>query len=107
VHPRQAGINARDAGLELIGRVNRWMIAGAVAASGLVSLVASQSFHGRTVSSGTASGASSSQSSSSSSGSSSNSGSTSSAGGTAIQQPAQPPSTASPVGSAPVVSGGS
>lgn len=93
-----ASINARDRGLALISRLNRWMIAGAVALTGVISIIAKESFHGRTLSSsGTVS-----QSSSSSSGSSSSSSSGS------IQQPTQAPSSVpAPVVAAPVVSGGS
>lgn len=102
---RNASINARDRGLALISRINRWMIAGAVALTGLVSLVASHSFHGRTLSSSAAS----SGSSSGSSGSSSSAGSTSSSNSAgSIQQPSQAPAPAQvPVAPAPVVSGGS
>lgn len=39
--------NGRDAGEALIHRLNGWLITGAVAAAGLVSLVAANSFHGR------------------------------------------------------------
>ena len=40
--------NARDAGLRLISKLNRWMVAGAVALAGLISVVAEKSFHGHT-----------------------------------------------------------
>ncbi|MGZ4267564.1 MAG: hypothetical protein ACXVHB_31100 [Solirubrobacteraceae bacterium] len=91
--------NARDTGLRLISKLNRWMIAGAVALAGVISIVAEKSFHGRT-----AAVASSTESSRSSS----SSGSSSSSTGGSLQQPAQPPSSA-PVApaSSPVVSGGS
>jgi hypothetical protein len=85
----------RDAGLALIRRINHWMIAGAIALSGVISLVAARSFHGRTV-------ATSSTAPSQASGPSS-----SSVGGGALQQPSGAPSSA-PAQSAPaVVSGGS
>jgi hypothetical protein len=100
-------VSARDAGLDLIRRINHWLIAGAVAGAGLLSLLAAHAFHGRTV---TASGASSNssvtQSSSSSSGTSSASLSSANAGGGGLQSPAQAPSSA-PATPAPVVSGGS
>ena len=83
----------RDAGLALISRINRWMIAATVALAGVISLAAKSSFHGRT----------SSASSSSSQGSQSSS--SSSAAGS-LSQPAQAPAV-SPVAPAPVVSGGS
>lgn len=91
-------VNARERGLVLVSRINRWMIAGAVALTGVVSLVASQSFHGRTLSRASAVSQSSSGSSASGGGSSGS-----------IQQPAQAPSSmpAPVVPSAPVVSGGS
>lgn len=96
-------VTTRDAGLALIGRINRWMIAGAVAFSGVISVVAARSFHGRTVAS--SSGALS-QPAQASSSSSSGSGSGSSGGG--LSQPSQAPSAAAPQpASAPVVSGGS
>jgi hypothetical protein len=39
--------DARDAGLALIRRANRWMVAGAVAGTGLISVAAANAFHGR------------------------------------------------------------
>jgi len=97
-------ITARDAGLNLIARINRWMIAGAVALSGLISVAAARSFHGRAATSASAT-SQPSQPSSSSTGSDSSS---SSSDGSGIQQPPQTPS-AAPAQSAPapVVSGGS
>lgn len=94
-------ITARDAGLNLIARINRWMIAGAVALSGLISVAAARSFHGHSTTS-----ASASQPSSSSSAGSSSAGSSSD--GSGLQQPAQAPSSApAQPAPAPVVSGGS
>ena len=49
--PRPA-VQAREAGLELIRRINRWLIAAAVAATGLLSLLAAHAFHGRTLTAG-------------------------------------------------------
>jgi hypothetical protein len=88
---------ARNRGLALISRINRWMIAGAVGLAGLISLVAAHSFHGRTLSS-------SNSLSSTPAPSASNSSANQAGGG--LQQPAQAPS---PTQSAPgpVVSGGS
>ena len=90
---------SRDAGLALITRINRWMIAGAVAFAGAVSLVAARSFHGHTASS-SISGSQPTQSPSSSSVGSSSSG---------LSSPSQVPSPSSSSSSdqAPVVSGGS
>jgi hypothetical protein len=42
--------STRDAGLALISRVTRWLIAGAVALSGFISIAAANAFHGHTVS---------------------------------------------------------
>ncbi len=94
----------RDAGLALIGKINRWMIAGAVAFSGVISLVAARSFHGHTVSSSGSAVSQPAQSSSSSGGSSGSSGSS----GSGLSQPSQAPASAPAQSSpAPVVSGGS
>jgi hypothetical protein len=84
----------RDAGLALISRINRWMVAGTVALAGVISIAAKASFHGhsRTVASSNSQGSQAS-------------GSSSSASGTGLQQPSQTPAVAP---SAPVVvSGGS
>jgi hypothetical protein len=94
---------AREAGLELIRRINRWLIGAAVAAAGLLSLLAAQAFRGHTISTGAAaSGSSASQSTSPSTGTPSSS----NAGGSGPQAPAQAPAPA-PAAPAPVVSGGS
>ena len=45
-------VRAREAGLELIRRVNRWLVAGAIAAAGILSLLAAHAFHGRTLTAG-------------------------------------------------------
>ncbi len=93
---------ARDAGLALISRINRWMVAGSVALAALISLVAEHSFHGRTASAATTSSGQSQSSGSSSAG-------TSNSGEDSIQQPSQgPASTQVPATTPPVaVSGGS
>ncbi len=98
---RPSATSARDAGLALISRVNRWMIAGAVAATGVISVAAAKSFHGHTVATGNTASQSAPASSSSSRGAASNSGS-----GSSLQTPSQAPA-ASAASSAPVVSGGS
>lgn len=101
-----ASSERRDAGLRLISRINRWMVAGAVGLTGVISLVAEHSFRGRTV---TAAGAIQRQPaapSSSSSGSAGASAPSSDEGG--LQQPAQAPAPAPvPSGSVGVVSGAS
>src|SRR6516165_5377531 len=99
--PVPRAVAAREAGLELIRRVNRWLIAAAVAAAGMFSLFAAHAFHGHTVTRG---GASSSSSAASSAGS--QSGVPQSAGGSGLQAPAQAPAP-TPATPTPVVSGGS
>ena len=90
-------IPTRDAGLALISRLNRWLLAAAVGFSGLVSLVAAHAFHGRTVSTGASSaGVSSTRQGSR----------PASAGSGSLQPPAQAPA-ASPASPTPAVSGGS
>ena len=102
--PRQRAVTAREAGFGLIRRINRWLVAGAVAAAGLLSLLASHAFHGHAVTTG---GASSNLSAASQSGSSSGvPQSASSDNGSGLQAPAQAPAQ-SPAAPAPVVSGGS
>jgi hypothetical protein len=92
---------ARDAGLELIRRINRWMIAGAIALTGVISLLAAGSFHGHSASAATTSQSSQGSGSSTSS-------SSSSSDGSGLAQPAQAPSSSSGSSApAPVVSGGS
>ena len=83
--------------MDLIRRVNRWLVAGAVAAVGFLSLAAAHTFHGHTV---TARGATSSASS----GTQQAQAPSSAAGG--LASPAQAPAPASP-GPGAVVSGGS
>jgi hypothetical protein len=99
--------NTRDRGFALVGRLNRWLIAGAIALSGGLSVAAANAFHGRTRGpSGSTSnaGAVSHHSASSSSGSS---GSSSNSGAGGLQRPAQAPSSASASPGGGVVSGGS
>jgi len=99
--PLPRDVTAREAGLELIRRINRWLIAAAVAAAGMFSLLAAHAFHGHTVAGGASS------STASQAGSSSGAPlSASSAGGTGLRAPAQAPAPA-PAAPAPVVSGGS
>jgi hypothetical protein len=93
-------ITTRDRGLALISRLNRWLIAGAVGLSGLLSVAAAHAFHGHTRSvSSQGAGASSSATRQQPS---------TSGGGVPLQQPAQAP-TSAPASAAPspVVSGGS
>jgi len=42
-------IERRDSGMDLVHRLNRWLIAGAISAAGILSVAAAQAFHGRTV----------------------------------------------------------
>ena len=99
--PVPRAVIAREAGLELIGRINRWLIAAAVAAAGVFSLLAAHAFHGHAATSGRASSSSSAGSPAGSS-----SGAPPSAEGSGLQAPAQAPAPA-PAAPAPVVSGGS
>jgi hypothetical protein len=95
----RAAASARDAGIDLIRRVNTWLIAGAVAFAGVISLVASRSFHGRSLN--TSSSAASARSPSESNDGVGN-------GGGGLQQPAQAPGVSAPSSlPVPVVSGGS
>jgi hypothetical protein len=48
-------VSARDAGLRRITAVTRWLVVGVVGLSGALALIASQAFHGRTVSNASAS----------------------------------------------------
>jgi hypothetical protein len=92
MHPTAS---TRNAGLELLSRINRWLIAAAVVVAGFLSLLAERAFRGHTTSAAASSGAQSS-SSASQQPSSSGSGLTSSQ-----SAPASAPAPA------PVVSGGS
>jgi hypothetical protein len=93
-----SAIERREAGMDLVHRVNRWLIAAAVSAAGFLSLAAAHAFHGHTVTSG---GAASSASSAAQ-----QSQASSSAGASGLSSPAQAPAPAAPAPSA-VVSGGS
>ena len=86
----------RDRGVALISRINRWMVAGAIGLSGVLSLAAANAFKGhprpaQSQPSTVASGAAQPQSSGS---------------GNSLGQPAQAPAPSAGGGSA-VVSGGS
>ncbi len=86
----------RDHGLALIGRINRWMLAGSLMLAGFLAYVADHAFRGHALSSsGTPVSASSSTPA------------PASAAGDGLQQPAQPPSAPLSSAPAPVVSGGS
>jgi hypothetical protein len=91
-----ATTTSRDAGFALLSRINRWLIAAAVAVAGFLSIVASHAFHGHTTASAAASSATGGAASPSSG----------SSGSTGLSQASQPPAAAN---SAPpaVVSGGS
>ena len=98
-HPTKA----RDAALALVSRLNGWLITGAIAVSGLLSLVAAHAFHGHTASAGGAVAGSTAGSQPAPQPSTDDG---SGGGGSALQQPAQAPSSA-PAAPSPVVSGGS
>lgn len=106
-HDRPA---ARDAGLDLIRRVNRWLIAGAVVCTGGVSVAAARAFHGRTVTSG-AGGAAKAVTPAAASSSAAQSQSAASSNANGLQSPTQAPTSAQTAPAqpapSPVVSGGS
>ncbi|MGZ4227171.1 MAG: hypothetical protein ACXVHX_16570 [Solirubrobacteraceae bacterium] len=92
-----SAIETREAGMDLVHRVNRWLVAGAVSAAGFLSLVAAHAFHGHSVAVGGAT--------SSASRGVQQSQAPSRAGG-GFGSPAQAPAPATP-GPGAVVSGGS
>ncbi len=115
-----SALTTRDRGFALVGRLNRWLAAGAVALAGGLSIAAANAFHGHTRGQSTSNAVSHSSASSnnSASNSSSNStggsssggdggGSSSSSGGGGLQPPAQAPSSAPAPSGGGVVSGGS
>jgi hypothetical protein len=95
-------VTVRDAGLALISRINRWMIAGAVALAGLISIAAANAFHGHTVKTPSAPAATGAATTTTT-----QSQSSATDGGSTLQQPAQAPAPAPAAPSPPVVSGGS
>jgi hypothetical protein len=95
-------MNARDAGLRLIGRINRWLITGAVALTAMIALVTQHAFRAAHPAATPASSSASSAVPSQPSG-----GDDGSASGSGLQQPTQVPTPAPAASSAPVVSGGS
>lgn len=104
----------RERGLLLVGRVNRWLIAGAVTLSGALSIVAAGAFHGHAKRSSTASAAGVVRTQSNGGGSTAgstggNTGGGSSSGGTGgLQPPTQAPApSSSSGGGGGVVSGAS
>ncbi len=93
-------ILARDRGLDLVARINRWMIAGAVGVTGVVSVAAANAFKGHsslTHASAASAPAPVQQSAPSDDGGGEGGG---------LQQPAQAPAASQPAPSAPVVSSG-
>jgi hypothetical protein len=90
---------ARERGLALVSRANRWLIAGAVAASGLISVAAANAFHGRTRGTGAARTATGRVSTKASTGART--------GTASLKPPAQAPAPAASSGGGGVVSGGS
>lgn len=96
-------VSTRDRGLGLVSRINRWLIAGAVGLSGVISVAAANAFHGhhraQSSHSSAVSGVQQQQSSGGGGGDSTGSGS--------LQQPAQAPAPAPTPAGGGVVSGGS
>ena len=97
----RSDISARDRGLALISRINRWLIAAAVGLSAVLSVAAANAFHGhqRTHSGQSVVSGSGAEQQSSTTGIEGSSGS--------LQQPAQPPTSVPAPTSSGVVSGGS
>jgi hypothetical protein len=93
-------MNARKNGLALISRINRWLIAGAIALSGAISVAAANAFQGRTR-------GSSHQTAVKSRSAASHQSSSNDQSGGGLQPPAQPPAPAQAPASGPAVSGGS
>jgi tryptophan synthase alpha subunit len=92
-----SAIQTREAGMDLVHRVNRWLVAGAVSAAGFLYLIAAHGFHGHSVAVG-GSTSSASRGVQQSQGPSS--------AGAGLGSPAQAPAPATPAPGA-VVSGGS
>jgi hypothetical protein len=111
--PKGSGpIRAREAGLALTRRVNRWMIGGAVILTGGVSTVTAHAFHARSpgVTSSSATAPAARRSTSGAHRSASTASSSGSGQGASLQAPSQAPTAAVPAPAtapAPVVSGGS
>lgn len=118
----RSALTTRDRGFALVGRLSRWLVAGAIALSGGLSIAAANAFHGRTRGQSTTAANAVSHRSASEDGESNSSGSdnsndsgesrsseggssTSATGG--LQPPAQAPSPAPASPSGGVVSGGS
>jgi hypothetical protein len=99
-------LNARDAGLRLIARINRWLITGAVALTAAIALVTQHAFRAAHPAPATGNSSSGSAAAPTQSSSGGDDGSAT-ANGSALQAPAQAPTPAAPAPSAPVVSGGS
>jgi len=95
-------MNARDAGLRLISRINRWLITGAVALTGMIALVTEHAFQAAHPAASAVNSSASSAVAPQPSG-----GDDGSSSGSGLQQPAQAPTPAPAAPSAPVVSGGS
>jgi hypothetical protein len=93
-------ITAREDGLALISRINRWLIAGAIALSGAISVAAANAFHGRTR-------AQSHQTAVTHGGKASSQRASNADSGGGLQPPAQAPAPTQAPASGPVVSGGS
>lgn len=102
--PRQRAITARDAGLKLASRANRWLICGAVALAGGLSALTAHAFHSRTAAAPNAAAPNAAAATTAAPQSSQPSSQT------PLQSPSQPPSASSQVPApapAPAVSGGS
>jgi hypothetical protein len=97
---------ARDAALRRLSRAKRWLLAGTVALTGVLTAVAANAFPGKSVN-GVASSTGSSQAAASSSESGRAGEGSGSGESSALQAPAQEPESSGAASEAPVVSGGS
>ena len=99
-------LNARDAGLRLIARINRWLITGAVALTAMIALVTEHAFRAAHPAAATVDSSSGSAAAPARPPSGGDDGSAT-GDGSALQSPAQAPTPAAAAPSAPIVSGGS
>ena len=99
-------LNARDAGLRLIARINRWLVTGAVALTAMIALVTEHAFRAAHPAPATVNSAAGSAAAPAQPSSGGDDGSAT-GDGSVLQAPAQAPTPAPAAPSAPIVSGGS
>lgn len=100
--PGTDSVNARDAGLRIAGRAQRWVAALAVGAASAIAAVTAHAYHARAVASTDTRGVQTQPPLGPTDGAS-----TSTASAVPLQPPAAAPVAAAPTDVAPVVSGGS